>query len=130
LFGNHDEHLRMIEDAFKVKISSRGNEITVQGTADAVAPVERLLGQMQQLIEQGYPVKKSDVSTGVRVMRDTPEANLIEFFTDEGVQQSVRKVVTPRNMAQKLYLQAIQDHDITFGIGPAGTGKTFLAVGA
>jgi len=130
LFGNHDENLRMLEDEFDVKISSRGNEIFVNGDADNVAPVQKLLGQMQQLIEQGYPLKKSDVSTGMRVLRDRPEANLIDFFTDDAIQPALRRVVTPRNVAQKLYLQSIQDHDITIAIGPAGTGKTFLAVAA
>jgi phosphate starvation-inducible PhoH-like protein len=130
LFGNHDENLRMIEDEFGVKISARGNEIFVQGKADNVRPVEKLLGQMQQLISDGYPLRKSDVSTGVRVLRDKPEANLVDFFTDDAVQASVRRVVTPRNVAQKMYLQSMQDNDIVFGIGPAGTGKTFLAVAA
>ncbi|MEK6374068.1 MAG: PhoH family protein [Acidobacteriota bacterium] len=130
LFGNHDENLRMLEDEFRVKISSRGNEILVNGAADNVAPVEKLLAQMQELIEQGYPVKRSDVITGMRVLRDRPESNLVDFFTDDAIQASVRRVVTPRNVAQKFYLQAMQENDITFGIGPAGTGKTFLAVAA
>src|SRR5437764_3003859 len=130
LFGNHDENLRMLEDEFKVKISSRGGEIFVSGAPDNVAPVEKLLAQMQQLIEQGYPLQRSDVSTGMRVLRDRPEASLVDFFTDDAVTASVRRVVTPRNVAQKMYLQAMQDNDITFGIGPAGTGKTFLAVAA
>ena len=130
LFGNRDENLRMLEDEFGVKISSRGGEIFVQGAADSVAPVEKLLGQMQDLIEQGYPIKKSDLSTGVRVLRDRPDTNLIDFFTDDAVKAAVRRVVTPRNVAQKLDLQAMQDFDITISIGPAGTGKTFLAVAA
>ena len=130
LFGNHDENLRMLEDEFKVKISSRGGEIFVTGDADNVAPVEKLLAQMQELIEQGYPLKRSDIHTGMRVLRDRPEASIVDFFTDDAVQASVRRVVTPRNVAQKMYLQSIQDNDITFGIGPAGTGKTFLAVAA
>ena len=130
LFGNHDENLRMLEDEFSVKISARGGEIFVNGTADNVAPVEKLLAQMQELIEQGYPLKRSDIHTGMRVLRDRPDASLIDFFTDDAVQASVRRVVTPRNLAQKMYLQSIQDNDITFGIGPAGTGKTFLAVAA
>ncbi|HEX3577817.1 MAG TPA: PhoH family protein [Thermoanaerobaculia bacterium] len=130
LFGNHDENLRMLEDEFKVKISSRGGEIFVTGAADDVAPVEKLLAQMQELIEQGYPLKRSDIHTGMRVLRDRPEASIVDFFTDDAVQASVRRVVTPRNVAQKMYLQSIQDNDITFGIGPAGTGKTFLAVAA
>jgi len=130
LFGNHDENLRMLEDAFGVKISARGSEIFVQGNANNVAPVEKLIDQMQRLIEQGYPLKKSDLFTGVRVLRDRPETNLVDFFTDDVLQAAVRRVVTPRNIAQKLYLQAMQDYDITISIGPAGTGKTFLAVAA
>jgi phosphate starvation-inducible protein PhoH and related proteins len=85
---------------------------------------------LQQLIGQGYPLKRSDVQTSVRVVRDKPLTNLIEFFTDEAIGQAVRRVVSPRNMAQKLYLQAINDNDIVFGVGPAGTGKTYLAVAA
>ena len=130
LFGSHDENLRMIEDAFDVKISSRGNEIFVSGAPDSLAPVEKLINELQSLIAQGYPMKKSDVLTGVRVARDKPDANLIEFFTDDKVGSAVRRVVTPRNMAQKLYLQHINDMDIVFGVGPAGTGKTYLAVAA
>src|SRR3954447_1444322 len=130
LFGNHDENLRMLEDEFGVKISSRGNEIFVQGTAESVATVERLLAQMQQLIRLGYPLKRSDINTGMRVLRDKPELNIVDFFTDESLQPGVKRVATPRNFAQKLYLQAIQENDIVFAIGPAGTGKTFLAVAA
>ncbi|HEX8409201.1 MAG TPA: PhoH family protein [Thermoanaerobaculia bacterium] len=130
LFGNHDENLRFIEDAFDVKISSRGNEIYVAGTDDHRATVEKLLGELQQLITQGYPMQKSDVATGVRVARDKPEMNLVDFFTDDSLASSIRRVVSPRNLAQKMYLQAINDHDIVFGVGPAGTGKTYLAVAA
>jgi phosphate starvation-inducible PhoH-like protein len=130
LFGNHDENLRLIEDTFAVRISSRGNQINVQGSANDVEPVERLLGQMQRLIEQGYPLKKSDVSTGVRVLRDKPDIDLIDFFTDDSLQPALKRAASPRNLAQKLYLQAIQENDIVFAIGPAGTGKTFLAVAA
>src|SRR5205085_5944818 len=124
------ENLRLLEDEFGVKISSRGNEIFVNGAEQNVAPVQKLLSEMQQLIEQGYPLKASDVSTGVRVLRDRPETNLIEFFTDDALAAAVRRVVTPRNVAQKIYLQSMQDYDITIAIGPAGTGKTFLAVAA
>jgi phosphate starvation-inducible protein PhoH and related proteins len=130
LFGNHDENLRTIEDTFAVKISSRGNEIFISGAPENRAAVGKLMGEMQQLISQGYPLKKSDVQTGVRVVRDRPEVSLVEFFTDDALQPAIRRIVTPRNMAQKLYLQAISDFDIVFGVGPAGTGKTYLAVAA
>jgi len=130
LFGNHDENLRAIEDAFDVKISSRGNEIFVSGSEDNRASVQKLIGELQQLISQGYPMQKSDVATGVRVMRDKPEMNLVDFFTDDSLGSAIRRVVSPRNLAQKMYLQAIADKDIVFGVGPAGTGKTYLAVAA
>ena len=130
LFGNHDENLRAIGDAFDVKISSRGNEIFVSGGEDNRASVQKLLGELQQLITQGFPMQKSDVATGVRVMRDKPEMNLVDFFTDDSLASSIRRVVSPRNLAQKMYLQAINDNDIVFGVGPAGTGKTYLAVAA
>jgi phosphate starvation-inducible PhoH-like protein len=130
LFGNHDENIRTIEDAFDVKISSRGNELFVSGSAENSATVQKLIGELQRLIEQGYPMKRSDVQTGVRVVRDKPDASLIDFFTDDRVRDSIRRVVSPRNLAQKLYLQAINEHDIVFGVGPAGTGKTYLAVAA
>src|SRR5438132_11936227 len=99
LFGNHDENLRMLEDEFGVKISSRGNEIFVNGSAASVAPVEKLLAQMQELIEQGYPLKPSDINTGMRVLRDRPEANLVDFFTDDAIPASVRPLLTPRTLA-------------------------------
>jgi phosphate starvation-inducible PhoH-like protein len=130
LFGNHDENLRTIEDAFRVKVSSRGREIFVSGQAEQVAIVQKMIAELQDLISQGYPLKKSDVQTSIRVMRDKPLTNLVEFFTDDAIGQAVRRVVSPRNMAQKLYLQAMNDNDIVFGVGPAGTGKTYLAVAA
>jgi phosphate starvation-inducible protein PhoH and related proteins len=130
LFGNHDENLRAIEDAFDVRISSRGNEIFVAGLPSNRASVEKLLGELQQLIGQGFPMQKSDVATGVRVLRDKPDMNLVDFFTDDSLGPALRRVVSPRNLAQKMYLQAINDHDIVFGVGPAGTGKTYLAVAA
>jgi len=130
LFGNHDENLRAIEDAFGVKISSRGKEIFVAGEPDSRASVEKMLGELQQLIGQGYPMQKSDVATAVRVMRDNPDMNLVDFFTDDTLAPALRRVVSPRNLAQKMYLQAIGEHDIVFGVGPAGTGKTYLAVAA
>jgi len=130
LFGNHDENLRTIEDAFDVKISSRGREMFVTGASENRAAVQKLLEELQGLIDQGYPLKKSDVQTGVRVKREKPLTNLVEFFTDDAIGQGIRRVVSPRNVAQKLYLQAISDNDIVFGVGPAGTGKTYLAVAA
>ena len=128
LFGVQDENLRLIEAELQVKISARGGEVFVQGEPANVAAAEKLLTEMQELIDRGYPLKKIDLTTSMRVLRDKPETSLVDFFAGESLQPALRKVVTPRNLNQKLYLQAMQDFDITFAIGPAGTGKTFLAV--
>ena len=129
IFGVQDENLRMIEDALGVRISARGNEVHVQGDPGKTAIAEKLLTTMQELLERGHEVRKSDLATGLRVLGEDPQANLIEFFEDGGQEGgNVRRMASPRNLAQKNYLQAIQHHDMTFAIGPAGTGKTYLAV--
>src|SRR5258707_12305604 len=101
LFGNRDENLRMLEDAFGVKISSRGGEIFVTGAPERVGTVEKLLGEMQQLIEQGYPLKKSDLQTGVRVLRDRPDTSLVDFFTADALQPAQRRVGPARHVSPK-----------------------------
>jgi phosphate starvation-inducible PhoH-like protein len=129
LFGIHDENLRMLEDAFHVKITARGSEVSFQGDPSSVAKAEKILTAMQELLARGYPIKKSDVSTSVRVLREDADTDLVSFFLDEGAQTAVHRMVTPRNLAQKKYLQAMKENDMVFAIGPAGTGKTYLAVG-
>jgi phosphate starvation-inducible protein PhoH and related proteins len=128
LFGIHDENLRIIESAFKVRISARGNELHVQGEESDVAATEKLFRELEELLDRGHALSKADIGTAVRVLREKPEASLVDFFSDEALQATLRRIVTPRNVAQKFYLQAIQDFDMIFAIGPAGTGKTFLAV--
>ncbi|HEY5610617.1 MAG TPA: PhoH family protein [Thermoanaerobaculia bacterium] len=128
LFGVHDENLRLVEDALDVKISARGGEIFLQGEPDNVARAQKLLTDMKELIDRGYPVKKVDFGTAIRVLREESGTDLVNFFLDESIQPSIRRIAGPRNLAQKLYLQAIQEHDMIFAIGPAGTGKTYLAV--
>jgi phosphate starvation-inducible protein PhoH and related proteins len=128
LFGVHDENLRVIEDAFKVRVSARGGEVHVQGEAENVASAEKLLSAMQSLLDRGFPLRKADLMTAVRVLRDDPTQDVVDFFVDDSLQSATRKLATPRNVTQKAYLQAIQEFDMVFGIGPAGTGKTYLAV--
>lgn len=128
LFGVRDENLRLIEETFGIKISARGGEIFSQGEPSAVALAEKLLAQMQELMSRGVTLGRSDVATAARVLRDHPETNVVDFFTDDTIQPALRRIVSPRNQAQKLYLQAMHEFDMIFAIGPAGTGKTFLAV--
>ena len=128
LFGTHDDNLRRIERTFGVEVAARGNELNVSGEPEAVATVERLFQQLSGLIERGYRFKPGEVQTAIRVAAESPQSSLAEFFQPEGMLASVRRLVSPRNLKQQLYLQSMIDHDIVISIGPAGTGKTFLAV--
>jgi phosphate starvation-inducible protein PhoH and related proteins len=128
LFGTHDENLRRIENTFGVSVAARGNELQILGEPQAVAVVERLLHGLTTVSEKGYRFRPGDVQTAIRVMADAPETSLVEFFLPEGLLASVRRLVTPRSIRQQLYIKAMAEFDIVVTIGPAGTGKTYLAV--
>jgi phosphate starvation-inducible protein PhoH and related proteins len=128
LFGTQDENLRRIERTFGVTVSARGNELQVHGEAGPVAIVERLLSGLSDLAVKGYRFRQGDVQTAIRVFSEAPETSLTEFFLPEGLLASVRRLVTPRSVKQQLYIKAMAEFDIVISIGPAGTGKTYLAV--
>ena len=128
LFGTNDENLRRIERAFDVAITARGGELKIAGKPEAVAQVEHLVGGLATLLAQGYRFRGADVATAVRVVQEDPEASLVDFFQPSGSLAAVRRMVSPRSLRQQQYLQAMLDHDMVISIGPAGTGKTYLAV--
>ena len=129
LFGTQDENLRRIERAFRVTLSARGNELRISGEdPDQVRAVERLMSELSALLVKGYRFRPGDVATAIRVIQDDPEASLEEFFLVEGVVSTARRLVQPRSPNQQAYIKAMQEHDLVISIGPAGTGKTYLAV--
>jgi phosphate starvation-inducible PhoH-like protein len=131
LFGPQDENLKKIEKAFQVHLAARGREVRVSGAeADKVAAVERLLAQLSGLLDRGYRFRAGDIPTAIRVVQEDPAGTLDEFFLAEGFPATVRRLVAPRSPAQQQYLRAMAEHDIVISIGPAGTGKTYLAVAA
>jgi len=111
-----------------VAISARGTEVSVSGEPEATALAARLLSEFGTLIEHGFVPKKHDLATAVRILKDEPTASLVEFFENRSLGPALRQVVTPRNVRQQEYLAAIAENDLVFSIGPAGTGKTYLAV--
>jgi phosphate starvation-inducible PhoH-like protein len=111
-----------------VEIAARGREVSLSGNAEDTALAARLLSDFSKLIERGYVPKKPDLVAAIRILKEEPETSLLDFFENRAVGPALRQVVSPRNMRQQDYLQAIVDHDIVFAIGPAGTGKTYLAV--
>src|SRR5215210_7510580 len=128
LFGTHDENLRRIERTFDVTVAARGNELNIQGEPERVEAVERLFHGLNAVTERGYRFRPGDVQTAIRIAAESPETSLVDFFLPEGMLASVRRLVAPRTYKQQLYIQSMIDHDIVISIGPAGTGKTYLAV--
>jgi phosphate starvation-inducible PhoH-like protein len=124
LLGQHDELLRRVESSFPVGILVRGNEITVTGDAAVAARVARLFEELVVLVEQGHPLDKDGLDRAIGMV----EADLrpSDVFLTEVVRG--RKTVRPKTAGQKRYVDAVRDHTITFAIGPAGTGKSYLAV--
>jgi phosphate starvation-inducible PhoH-like protein len=129
LFGPQDDNLKKIEKAFQVTVAARGRELRVSGAdPERVRAAEELLERLSGLLERGYRFRAGDVATAIRVSQEEPGTPLEEFFLGEGLLATVRRLVAPRTVAQQRYLKAMLDHDIVISIGPAGTGKTYLAV--
>jgi phosphate starvation-inducible PhoH-like protein len=128
LFGTHDENLRRMEQAFGVELSARGNELMISGGPEGTRAVEHLMSELGLLAAEGHRLSPSDVRTAVRVVEENPEASLVAFFRPSGMLATVNRLITPRTLRQQAYLKAMDDFDIVISIGPAGTGKTYLAV--
>ena len=128
VFGTHDENLRRVERTFDVTVTARGNELHIQGEPERVEAAERLFSGINAVTEKGYRFKPGEVQTAIRVAAESPATSLVDFFLPDGMLAVVRRMVTPRTFRQQLYMQAMIDYDIVISIGPAGTGKTYLAV--
>lgn len=128
IFGSHDENLREIEDVLPVKISLRNDRLIIRGPREPVLQVEALLGQLFALLRQDIAVGQRDVVYGLRLILAGKEPNLIEIYADIIISTSRGRQIRPKTHGQKSYVHALRHHDIVFAIGPAGTGKTYLAM--
>jgi len=128
LFGIHDENLKSIEKALGVQIVSRGDELLVEGDPAQVQKLENIFQQFSELVEGGYQISAGDLRVALRLLRQDPNVSLKDFFVNSVLQPSRSKRVMPRSLHQLSYIKAIEASDIVLGIGPAGTGKTYLAV--
>jgi phosphate starvation-inducible PhoH-like protein len=128
LLGRHDENLRLLESELTLRIVARGNEITLRGDERQVARGARIVEELLARIGAGLPVQASDVRAALRVLADDAEADLKSIFLDAIPVPSRKKQITPKTLNQKRYVEAMRGHDIVVGIGPAGTGKSYLAM--
>jgi len=130
LAGRFDETLRLIEERLGVRIAARGGEVSVTAAGDGGRETEAasLLRQLGALHARGIPIGREDVRTALGLIERDPGTDLVEHFTGSTLRPSSKKAVVPKTENQRRYVQAIRDSDLVFGIGPAGTGKTYLAV--
>ena len=127
LCGAHNEHLKLIEKRLGVQLGLRGGQIVVVAAEEArIRMAESLVRELYELVEAGYPLYLEDVDQATKLAgQGVP---LKEIFGDTVFVSSRHRIITPKGLAQKRYVHAIRDDDIVFGIGPAGTGKTYLAM--
>lgn len=128
VYGDLNKNLAVLEEGAGVSIQVRGSQLTVNGPKHGVELAVSAIDKLQELIRAGYPVYPSDVAYALRILEASPKANLREIFLDKVYITAEQKVVSPKSINQKLYIDNIRTNDIVFGIGPAGTGKTYLAV--
>src|SRR6266540_3299718 len=128
LFGTFDENLKQLESQFGVRIRTTGSELIVEGDAPDVARAEKVLDQLSSLIRGGYRLGKGDAKTAAQLVAQDDNVELSEYFLRSATKTSGKRQVVPKSITQKKYLEAIEQYDIVFGIGPAGTGKTYLAM--
>jgi phosphate starvation-inducible PhoH-like protein len=128
LFGTYDENLTHLENLFSVRIRTTGNELIVEGDTGDVARAEKVLDQLSALIRGGYRLAKGDVKTASQLVAQDESVELADYFLKSATRTSGKRQVVPKSVTQKKYLDAIEQYDIVFGIGPAGTGKTYLAM--
>lgn len=128
LVGELSKNIKYIEKCVKVSISLKGNTLSIYGDPPADELAERLIKQLYSLTREGYPIHPADIDQGVRLLANDPTAKIRDLLRDTVFTSAGKRPITPKTVTQKAYIQAIQTHDIVFGIGPAGTGKTYLAM--
>lgn len=128
LCGERNANLKLIEEALQARLNLRGDRITLTGEESEVKLAQRLLEELYGLLSEGYPLYPSDVNHAIQILSGNFKARLRDIFLDSVYVTSKKRVITPKSLAQKEYIDAIRTYDIVFGIGPAGTGKTYLAM--
>ena len=128
LCGEQNANLKLLERSLAVRVHSRANILTIQGDPHDVALAEKLVAQLYDLLKSGYPIYANDVEFAARMLKADEFAPLRDIFLDTVYISAKRRLITPKSLVQKRYIDAIRNFDIVFGIGPAGTGKTYLAM--
>ncbi|MBF0231675.1 MAG: PhoH family protein [Desulfamplus sp.] len=128
LFGNHNYNLARISEATGVKIDNRGNTLIIKGNSENIILTEKMLNQLYGLVQENFSIHPADIETAASALRNDSSCRLKNIFLDTILTTFKKKNIAPRSPNQKLYVEAVRNNDIVFAIGPAGTGKTYLAM--
>jgi phosphate starvation-inducible PhoH-like protein len=128
LFGQQGQHLRIIGRSLGVQLQVRGNQVTLVGPEASQALAGRVLNELYDLLKAGYPVAPQDVQYAIKIIQEKDSASIKDIFLDTVYISAMKRRISPKSLNQKRYLEAMRTHDIVFGVGPAGTGKTYLAM--
>src|SRR5277367_6144942 len=128
LFGTRDENIRLIESGLKVNTQLIDNTLEIEGDAESVSRAENILEDYNKLIREGHVFNNGDLNSYLRVVTNDPEVSLLKLVQSGKQRNFGKKMLAPKTVNQRRYLEAIERNDLVFGVGPAGTGKTYLAV--
>ncbi|MGB2693056.1 MAG: PhoH family protein [Thermodesulfobacteriota bacterium] len=127
LYGQQNENLKEIEGLYGIRIHSRGGKLSLEGKSKEVELAHKFLSKIYSLMEKGYSLDPGDIELASRIV-DENNIQLEDIFLDTVCISTRKKIIAPKSLTQKLYIESIRKHDIVFGVGPAGTGKTYLAM--
>src|SRR5467141_3648514 len=124
LFGNYDENLKHLETLFNVRIRTQGHDLLIEGDSSNLDKVDRVVGQLSSLLREGMKLSNADVKTASDLIAQDASVDLRDHFLKGSLTPAGKRRVAPKTVNQRKYLDAIDQNDIVFGMGPAGTGKT------
>ena len=128
LFGVQDQNIKYLESLLDVSIGARGNEILIDGDEGDIATVETILSDFGDLFNEGNRFSDKELRDAFKQIAEDRAYSFKDYFTKARFNPSGKKQVAPKTAMQRRYIEAIQNRDLTFGIGPAGTGKSYLSV--
>jgi phosphate starvation-inducible protein PhoH and related proteins len=128
LYGARDANLKHIEALLNVRIRTQGAEVSIEGEPANEARAQRIFEQLGLLMNEGYTLANGDVKTAAQLIADNDTVDLRDYFLKGDQKQATKRRVNPKSVNQRKYLDSIEQNDIVFGVGPAGTGKTYLAM--
>ncbi len=128
LFGNNDANIDVLEDSLQVKIVTRGGDVSITGTEEAVSETKHVILALIDVLKKGVHIDGRDVAQAIKMEKGGTLEYFPTLFDDEITKNAQGKPIRPKTFGQRKYMQMVRKYDIVFGVGPAGTGKTYLAV--